>query len=192
MRILLFLILFFGVIETFGQKGNPKLNDSVAISQEQLNTTLQMLKDISTKGIAMINDSVVVSEKFHALVNDSNIRNEIYPKEYTWEQAIQYIQENDLKKAFWFLINLYPETEQNKKLVVKSVLSYDAVFKVDQVLINTFYTYAFADPESCMISGNTTEIVKPQILEAKLNTVKELVRYIHYYRANNINKTTTH
>jgi len=141
-----------------------------------------MLKDLSTKGLDMPEDSLIVSEEFNKLIQDENYRKTVYPKVYTWEETINYINSKDLKKAFWFLINLYLTSDKNKVLVLKSVITYDALFNMDKVLINTFYTYAFTDPEVSIIVENSPEITRPDILESKLRTVNELIHYINKYR----------
>jgi hypothetical protein len=53
---------------------------------------------------------------------------------------------------------------------------------MDEVLVNTFYTYSFMDPEISVIKDGKPEIVRPDILEAKLANVKEMVAYIVKYR----------
>jgi hypothetical protein len=141
-----------------------------------------MLKDLSTKGIDLSKDSLYVSEEFNRLLTEEDYFKSIYPEIYTWEQTIKFIETKELKKAFWFLINLYPKSDKNKELVIKSVISYDTLFKMDLVLINAFYTYAFTDPEISKIIDDNPEIIRPDILESKLRTVNELVQYIYKYR----------
>jgi hypothetical protein len=67
-------------------------------------------------------------------------------------------------------------------MVVRSILAYEKLFKMDKILVNTFYTYCFIDPEVNTIDGGITEVVHPDILEAKLRNVKEIVGYIQTYR----------
>ena len=90
-----------------------------------------------------------------------------------------------LKQAFWHFINLYPKNENNKELVVKYVIAYDKVFSMDEMLVNSFYTYGFLDPESSIISDGKPEVVHPDILEYKSANVKELVAYIIKFRTQN-------
>ncbi|MCK5168980.1 MAG: hypothetical protein KAQ75_03795 [Bacteroidales bacterium] len=182
MRLIITLILLSYSICIHGQNKHVTSADSIAISKQQISQTLAMLKNLSTKGIDMSKDSLIVSEEFNRLLKDEVYNKTIYPDIYTWEQTINYIKTQELKKAFWYLINLYPTSDKNKELVIKSVITYDALVKMDKVLINTFYTYAFTDPESSIIVDNTPEITRPDILESKLRTVNELVQYIHKYR----------
>lgn len=182
MRVYLVLIFVFCSFLLYGQNNNFETNDSNTISKKQVSQTVNMLKSLSKKGIGLSKDSLFISEEFKRLLNDSIYFKTVYPDQYTWEQTIYYIKTKELKKAFWYLINLYPLNDQNKELVIKSVISYDDLLKMDNVLINTFYTYAFADPEVSKIIDHTPEITRPDVLEKKLNTVKELIQYIYKYR----------
>ena len=187
MRILIVFLLLVYSLNICGQSNPMRSSDSISISKEQLSQTLNMLKNLSTKGLDMSEDSLIVSEEFNKLIQDENYRKTVYPNIYTWEETINYINSKDLKKAFWFLINLYPTSDKNKQLVIRSVITYDALFNMDKVLINTFYTYAFTDPEVSIIVENSPEITRPDILESKLRTVNELIQYINKYR-----ETETH
>ena len=182
MRLFITLILLICSICIYGQNKHVISTDSITISKEQLSQTMDMLKDLSTKGVGISKDSLIVSEEFTGLLKNEVYNKTIYPDIYTWEQTIKYIKAKELKKVFWYLINLYPTSDKNKELVVKSVITYDNLFQMDKVLINTFYTYAFTDPESSIIVDNKPEITRPDILESKLRTVKELVLYIYKYR----------
>ena len=71
-------------------------------------------------------------------------------------------------------------------MVVKSVISYDSAFNMEEMLINTFYTYCFMDPKISVIKDGSPEIVHPDILEEKLNDVKEIVAYVMKYREQKI------
>jgi len=182
MRLTFFIIFIFFSISLYAQNRSDLTKDSIEISKEDLSNTLNLLTELNTRGVDLVDDSLMVSEEFNKLVKDEKYRSSFYPEIYSWEQTINYINNKELKKAFWFLINLYPVNDKNKSLVVRSIISYDQVFKMDKVLINTFYTYAFTDPEVGIIVNNTPEITRPDILENKLRTVNELIKYIVYYR----------
>ncbi len=140
------------------------------------------LTELAEKGYEINEDSLIVSSEFLKVLNDSNYSALLYPETYTWTQTTRFIETQELKKAFWFFINLYPENETNKKIVVRSILAYEKVFKMDEVIVNTFYTYSFMDPEVSEIIDGIPEITRPDILEAKLRDVKEIVGYIYSYR----------
>jgi len=173
-KILTLLVCFIPVI-VIGQT-------TVKSSEVQNELVKKWLVDLSEKGIDVTDDSLKLSKEFQKVLLDENYRATIYPETYTWEKAVQFIQSQELKKAFWFFINLYPESEKNKELVVKSVLTYDKLFKMDELLINTFYTYCFIDPEVSIIKDGTPEVIHPDILEGKLRNVKEIIGFINYYR----------
>ncbi len=140
------------------------------------------LTELAQKGYEINEDSLIVSDEFLKVLNDSNYSGILYPETYTWSQATQFIDAKQLKQAFWYFINLYPENETNKKIVVRSILAYEKVFKMDEVMVNAFYTYSFMDPEVSEIIDGIPEITRPDILEAKLRDVKEIVGYIYSYR----------
>lgn len=161
--------------------GQPSDLDAKS-SKKQDEMIINWLKDLNQKGIEWSADSLKFSKEFQKVMQDQGYRNAIYPKVYTWEQTVQFIQVQELKKAFWFFINLYPENATNKELVIKSIVAYDQLFKMDELMVNAFYTYCFMDPEVSKITDGKPEITRPDILEAKLRDVKEIVGYILYNR----------
>jgi len=41
------------------------------------------------------------------MLKDSVYRKSVYPEVYTWPAAVGLMNRMELKKAFWYLINLY-------------------------------------------------------------------------------------
>ncbi|MFT5249169.1 MAG: hypothetical protein ACI93P_000892 [bacterium] len=161
---------------------NKEVNDAAVID---------WLVDLNEKGVEVTKDSIILSKELQRTLVDEKYRTIVYPNTYTWEQTVLFIQNEELKKAFWYLINLYPINDKNKEMVIKSVVGYDKLFKMDEIMINTFYTYTFVDPEINIIKDGKPEIIRPDILEAKLRNVKEIVEYLKYYReqeAKNVKK----
>ncbi len=147
---------------------------------------LDWFADLSEKGMEYSGDSIKTGKEFKHVLEDAKYRALMYPKPYNWENALYLLQNNHLKQAFWYFINLYPQQEvKNKELIVKSILAYEKYFRMDEVLINTFYTYAMADPEISNLTNGKPEIVHPDVLEKKLSYVKEIVGYIKSYRKQN-------
>jgi len=179
MKYILTVFLFCLPMFIFSQESN---NVNRPIRQAQEDAIFNWLKDLNKKGLEIADDSLIIGEEFQKVLMDSVYRKNFYPSIYTWEQATQFIEDMELKKAFWFFINLYPENDLNKELVIKSVLAYDQLFKMDEIMVNTFYTYSFMDPEVSVIQDGKPEIVRPDILEAKLRTVREIVGYVVAYR----------
>ncbi len=155
---------------------------TTTVDKEHLKNNLEWLSDLNEKGIEMVGDSIKLGKDFRKLLTDSSYFNLMYPEEYSWEQTIEFIQKQELKEAFWYMINLYPENDKNKELVLKSVLTYDQILKVDDLMVNSFNTFCYADPEISKIENNRPEIVHPDVFETKLGVVQELVGYVQNYR----------
>src|SRR5207237_10552440 len=98
------------------------------------------LKNIYSQGVSVENDSLIVTPETQLLVSDEQFRKIAYPATYTWEPVVAFIKNQQLKIAFWYMINLYTTDEKSKQSVIKSLLMYDKLFKMDKVLTNTFYT----------------------------------------------------
>jgi hypothetical protein len=79
------------------------------------------------------------------------------------------------------MLNLYLKNDKNKDLVVKSILSYNKLFKMGEIMEATYKTYALLDPEIGIFKNSQTEITSPHILENKLNALKEILFYIEKY-----------
>ena len=88
----------------------------------------------------------------------------------------------ELKKAFWHLINLYRVDTVNRHLVVGSFIAYDSLMDMTKILLSTFYTYAFTDPECSRMKDGHPDIHRPDIMESKLRSTKEIIGYIWEYR----------
>ncbi len=155
---------------------------SSEVEKEQVKKNLEWLANLNEKGLEMVGDSIKLGKDFRRLLTDTSYFNAMYPKDYSWEQTIEFFKKQELKEAFWYLINLYPENEKNKELVLKSVLTYDQVLKVDDLMVNSFNTFCYADPEISKIENERTEIVHPDIFETKLSVVQEIVAYVQHYR----------
>ena len=173
----LFGILCFIFSGSFAQEikpptDKPKASDSVLV----------WLKDLYDPGVKVGDDSIVLNKESERLINDKEYRKIIYPSVYTWEAAIRFIQQQDVKKALWFFINLYLVNDTNKELVVKSILVYDKIIKMDKALVSTFYTYSLTDPEIGTIEGGSSKITAPHIMEKKLNALKAMLFYLDKYK----------
>lgn len=153
-------------------------------STEQESDTLSLVwfKELGSKGLDIAGDSIFISKEFQKTLKDSSYRASIYPEQYDWPKATMLLKELELKKAFWHMINLYPKNEVNKELVIRTMLAYDKLLSMDEVLVNTFYTYCFMDPQISEIINDVPEIKRPDILEAKLRDTREIVAYIYSYR----------
>lgn len=148
----------------------------------------QWLTDLQEMGVEAKGDSFFVKEEVIRILKDSAYRKTIYPDQYNWPAVSALLQRMELKKAFWQMINLYQDDTSRRNLVVGSFVLYDSLMDMDKVLLNTFYTYAFADPAVCRIKNGKPDIYRPDLLEKKLRITKEIIGHIWYYRKNK--KTT--
>lgn len=171
-------LLFFISSSLYGQNTSK---DSIRKAYDS--SMLAWLKDLYEPGVKVTEDSIFISKESERLLKDKEYRKVIYPAVYTWEQTKTYIQMQDIKKALWFFINLYLVNDQNKELVIKSLLIYDKLFKIDKVLVSSFYTYSFTDPEIGSIEDGHSTITAPHIMEKKLNALKTMLFYLDKYRA---------
>jgi len=155
---------------------------AVSAQNRTSDSVLVWLKDLYEPGVVVDDDSIFINKESQRLLNDSMYRQLMYPATYTWEGAISFIQKQELKKAFWFFINLYLINDKNKELVVKSILMYDKVFKMEKILVSTFYTYSLTDPEVGTIEEGHSKITAPHIMEKKLNALKAMLFYLDKYK----------
>jgi hypothetical protein len=185
MKKTLTLVLLF--ISSFGF---CQETDSITIRKKQLQDTqtLTWLAELSEKGMEISGDSIKTSKEFKRVLADEKYRTLLYPQKYNWDTALFFMKKNMLKQTFWYFINLYPQSISNKELIMKSILAYEKYLKMDEIMINTFYTFCFMDPEISVIKEGKPEIVHPDILEKKLSYVKEMVGFIKNYRLKNNTK----
>lgn len=184
-KVILFSLLLLPCSQQdlFGQGlANPVALDSTAKIKN-------WLKGLYEHGISESGDSIVLSPEVLRLMNDAEYRKQFYPPTYSWEKVANYVQGQDLRKAFWHMINLYMVNEENKNITIKSFITYDRVFKMDKVLTGTFYTYIFADPEINLIKDGTATVVAPHKMEAKLKALSDILGYLDQARATAANKT---
>lgn len=166
-------------------------SDSQSKAKEAKNAyASQWIKNLTEKGVEIRNDSVFISNDYKRAINDINYRKIVYPKKYKWEYVAACIKMNNLKPAFWHLINLYSKSPKDKEIVLKFIITYDNIFLMDEVLLATFYTYSFMDPETSIINDGQPETIKPDIMDNKLNNVNEMVAYIIKHRDEKKQKNT--
>jgi hypothetical protein len=175
----LFLITVTGWLAGFSQSSLPVKIDS---SRESVLYWSKWSNDLYDKGVDAKKDSFFVKEEVVKLLKDSAYRREMYPAKYEWTAAIALLQRMELKKAFWYMINIYKTDTQHRDLIVGTFALYDSLIEMDKILISTYYTYAFPDPRVCRIVNGKPEIYRPDILEDGLRTTKEIAGYLWAYR----------
>ncbi len=159
-KILIKLFLLVNTVFNFAStKGFGQTAITPAVdSAKKYESGIAWLKDLYEPGVTMQADSLLINKEAERLLNDAQYRQTIYPAKYTWEAAARFIQKQEIKKAVWYFINLYNISDENKELVIKSLLVYDKYFKMDKVLMSSFYTYSLTDPEIGTIEDGHSEI----------------------------------
>lgn len=173
------IVLFSGLLFASGVNGQQAnalmpvdtTASSVAYWQNWMN-------ELNEQGVEKKNDSLYVKKEVVKLLKDAVYRKTVYPDVYNWDGTVALLKNMELKKAFWQMINLYQSDTARRNIVIGTFIMYDSLMDMDKILLNTFYTYAFTDPDVCRISNNKPEIYRPDILEKKLRTTRELVNYI--------------
>lgn len=140
------------------------------------------LNDLHEMGVETRNDSLIIHREVMKLFADTAYRKDVYPAQYSWPQAVELLRTLELKKAFWHMLNLYETDAGNRSYVLGTFVAYDSLMKMDKILLSTFYTYAFADPRVSRVKNNKPDIFRPDILERKLASLKEIITQIWYYR----------
>ena len=87
----------------------------------------------------------------------------------------------DIKLAFWQIINIYPE---KKDTLIKFVLAYDEILPVDEIILASFYTYAFFDPKITNLENGKPKVYRPDLFEDYFRRTKEIIYYLNFIRGN--------
>lgn len=166
---------------SFGQSSNKTI---VVSNASKDSVILAWLENLYEEEVTVVNDSVKMGKETARLLTDEAYRQVMYPANYTWQMAIQFISKQDIKRACWFLMNLYLINDKNKEVVIKTLATYDKLFKMDKILTNTFYTYVLTDSEIGMVANGEFKVTAPHIIEKKLNALKEMLFYLDKYKTN--------
>ena len=177
----LFTCLCVVAFWAFARPGQSQTSD-ISSQQNKNEVIIDWLKDLYEPGISIADDDILINEESARLLADVNYRKLMYPETYTWGIAMEFIKKQELNQAFWYFMNLYRINDQNKELVVKSILTYDRIFNMDKILVSTFYTYCYMDPEVAVIVDGKSEITAPHIMEEKLAVLKEMLFYLDKFK----------
>ena len=130
-------------------------------------------------------DSAQYLYERNRLLTDEDYRRLVYPETYTWQMAAALIERQQLKMAFWYFINLYMVNEEDKEKVIKCVLTYNNLFRMDEVLFSTFYTYCNTDPKINEIVDGKSKMIAPHIMEEKEDAMIDILAHIKQYQIEN-------
>ncbi len=136
------------------------------------------ITDLYEVGIEQKADTLKLSAEVKKIILDKEYQKIIYPADYNIPAAGALMKKMEIKKAMWYLINLYGKGKEYKEMVLKIILPFEQGLEMDKVLISTFYTYAMVDPQVGTFQNGKIQINRPDILEQKFNTLKEMVAYI--------------
>ena len=188
LKVLLFFINFIPFISNSEDTLTIDLTDSLNLinyfsdieKNEKLNE--EWFKNLTKKGVSSGEKEIFFSEEAIKLLNDSSYRTEIYKDNYSLYDVGISLSNMDIKLAFWQMINIYP---QNKDTLIKYIYAYDKILPVDEIVLSSFYTYAFFDPKITNLSSGKPEVYRPDIFEEYFRRTKEIVYYLNYLRREN-------
>ena len=136
-------------------------------------TVVSLTAQSNAKGVIFREDgSVQFSDETLHLFTDSAYRAEVFPVAYRIEEVPDLLDQQELLRALWILINVLPKDNQQTGMIA-GILAQKGVR--GQHYLEAFYTYVFADPEVIQFDGKTAFLQDPIVLEAKLESCKTLV-----------------
>ena len=136
------------------------------------------LNTLTSKGVTSKNEEIVFDEEAIKLLQDKSYRDKVY-REYTLYDVGLSFSEMDIKKAFWQIINIYP---QKKDTLIQYVFAFDEILPVDEILLASFYTYAFFDPNITKLDNGKPDVYRPDIFEEYFRRTKEIIFIIDNLR----------
>ena len=136
------------------------------------------LNTLTSKGVTSKNEKIVFDEEAIKLLQDKSYREKVY-REYTLYDVGLSFSEMDIKKAFWQIINIYP---QKKDTLIQYVFAFDEILPVDEILLASFYTYAFFDPNITKLDNGKPDVYRPDIFEEYFRRTKEIIFVIDNLR----------
>ena len=188
LKVLLFFINFIPFISNSEDTLTIDLTDSLNLinyfydieKNEKLNE--EWFKNLTEKGVSSGEKEIFFSEEAIKLLNDSSYRTEIYKDNYSLYDVGISLSNMDIKLAFWQMINIYP---QNKDTLIHFIYAYDKILPVDEIVLASFYTYAFFDPNITKLNTGKPEVYRPDIFEEYFRRTKEIIYYLNYLRRDN-------
>lgn len=179
----LFIVFVLGFLTCIAQDNKGEM---VSVSTTQLEELIKneeiyanWIKELETPGVKVEGNQMLFSAEAQKLITYPEYRKNVYKQVYSFEDVQKSIQKLELQRAFWEMINMYPE---NKEQVLQYIYAYDSVIPTDKVVAASFYTYAFFDPTITEITNGKPNVLRPDIFEEHLKNTNEIVKYIQYFR----------
>ena len=145
-----------------------------ASEQELLALYNGWIENLYEFGVRMEGDTFIVTEEAKLAAMDSASRYLLYPDAYTWQRVSLLIEGRDLKRAIWYLINLWYDNE-NRELAANLLNSLRENIDLPRALAASYYTFIFFDPEVGHFANNKPVIDHPDVMEGKLNSIREMI-----------------
>ena len=168
LKVLLFYLNFIPFISYSEDTLTIDLTDSLNLInylsniEKNQKSNEEWFKNLTEKGVSSGEKEIYFSEEAIILLNDSIFRDKIYKDEYTLYDVGISLSNLDIKLAFWQMINIYPE---KKDTLIKYIYAYDKILPVDEIVLASFYTYAFFDPKITRLDTGKPEVYRPDIFE---------------------------
>lgn len=155
-------------------------NDALKIYDNEQKMKL-WLEALVEPGVVVADGKMIFSKEAQKLIGNSAYRAAVFKDNYSFLDVQQSLSSLDLQKAYWQMINMYP---QNKEHILRYVYAYDKIVPTDEIVTAAFYTYAFFDPNITSIKDGKPNVYRPDLFEEYLRRTKEIVAYIKYFREN--------
>lgn len=183
MKKIIFIITLSITVSNFAYcQDSATINNGTAEKNEKY--WQKWITNLYELGIEKTKDSLKISDDVKHIITDSNYRKLIYLKDYTLPAFVDMLNKDQTKIAMWYLINIYGTQKEKQNFLMDIVIQFEQGLEMDKVLISTFYTYAMLDPEVGTLKNGKIEIIRPDLLEQKFNTVKEMIAHIISNRKN--------
>ena len=180
---ILFYLLFFLPLLSYSQK-NTSIDtlDLFQFIQDLDKLELENKKwydALVSKGVTSNDQEIIFDDEALKLLKDETYRNEIYKDDYSLYDVGFSLNQLDLKKAFWQMINIYPN---KKDTIINYIYAYDKILPVEEILLASFYTYAFFDPNITKLDNGKPDVYRPDIFEEYFRRTKEIIFVIDNLR----------
>ena len=181
----LFLIVAIS-LTSLSLLAQPTLSENNVITGEQLKEMManedvlqEWLVEVQKPGVVVEGNTMIFSDEAKKLGQDAAYRASVYKETYALSDVKESIEKFEIQKAFWRMINLYPD---NKELMLQFIYAYDKTVPADKLVTASFYTYAFFDPRITKIVDGKPDVYRPDLFEDYFRITKEIVAYVAMFR----------
>ena len=179
---LLLLLFLMGTLVN----AQPTVSENSTITEAQLKEMManeevlnEWLVKVQTPGVIVNENKMIFSDEAQKLAQDEAYRESVYKDVYSLADVKESIEKFEIQKAFWRMINLYPN---DKQLMLQFIYAYDPIVPADKLVTASFYTYAFFDPRITKIVDGKPDVYRPDLFEEYFRITKEIVQYVAMLR----------